>query len=243
MASSQVIKGLVLKSSLNLKSISDSSKIFASGLQKSSVYARDISESLEKSNIAKKKLIVNDQTFFRRRRNAVIRKERESIIEASGISGAVKRTGNIISENTKGLFGRVLDAVGYIMVGFLLTKLPEIIKGTVDLIKRMQQLVDSLRRWNIGIFGLFNETETQAKIEKDKVATDNDRLQQQRYEIDDVKENLDQTLDKLNSQLDEGIGELSGVVDDMNKENDKENDKDKKPGFFGNLIESINPIS
>ncbi len=243
MASSQVIKGLVLKSSLNLKSISDSSKIFASGLQKSSVYARDISESLEKSNIAKKKLIVNDQTFFRRRRNAVIRKERESIIEASGISGAVKRTGNIISENTKGLFGRVLDAVGYTMIGFLLTKLPEIIKGTVDLIKRMQQLVDSLRRWNIGIFGLFNETETQAKIEKDKVATANDRLQQQRYELDDLKENLDQTLGKLNSQVDEGIGELSGVVDDMNKENDKENDKDKKPGFFGNLIESINPIS
>ena len=68
MASSQVIKGLVLKSSLNLKSISDSSKIFASGLQKSSFYARDISENLQKANETKKKLLVNDQTFFRRRR-------------------------------------------------------------------------------------------------------------------------------------------------------------------------------
>lgn len=239
MASSQVIKGLVLKSSLNLKSISDSSKIFASGLQKASVYARDISENLQKANETKKKLLVNDQTFFRRRRNAVIRKERESIIEASGVSGAVKRTGSIISESTKGLFGRVLDAVGAVFVGFLLTKLPEIIKGTVSLIKRMQKLVNSLRKWNSGIFGLFNETETQAKIEKSKASTTNERLQQQRYEIDDVKENLDKTLGKLNSQVDEGVNELNDVSDDI----DKEKDKDKKPGLFGGLIESINPIS
>ena len=225
MASSQVIKGLVLKSSLNLKSISDSSKIFASGLQKSSFYARDISKNLQKANETKKKLLVNDQTFFRRRRNAVIRKERESIIEASGVSGAVKRTGSIISESTKGLFGRVLDAVGAVFVGFLLTKLPEIIKGTVSLIKRMQKLVNSLRKWNSGIFGLFNETETQAKIEKSKASTTNERLQQQRYELDDVKENLDKTLGKLNSQVDEGVNELNGVSDDI----DKEKDKDKKP--------------
>ena len=246
MASSQVIKGLVLKSSLNLKSISDSSKIFASGLQKSSFYARDISENLQKANETKKKLLVNDQTFFRRRRNAVIRKERESIIEASGVSGAVKRTGSIISESTKGLFGRVLDAVGAVFVGFLLTKLPEIIKGTVSLITRMQKLVNSLRKWNSGIFGLFNETETQAKIEKSKASTTNERLQRQRYELDDVKENLDKTLGKLNSQVDEGVNELNDVTDEMDKEKDKEDkekDKDKKPGLFGGLIESINPIS
>ena len=246
MASPQVIKGLVLRSSLNLKSISNSSKIFASGLQKASVYARDISENLQKANESKKKLIVNDQTFFKRRRNAVIRKERESIIEASGVSGAVRRTGNIISESTKGFFGRVLDAAGAVLVGFLVTKLPEIIKGAVGLMKRIQQLVNALRKWlNGGIFGLFTQTELQTKLEKDKVASANSNLQQQRNQLDDAKDNLSQALDKINSQVDEGVDELSGVTDEMdkNKDKDKDKDKDKKPGLFGGLIESINPIS
>ena len=247
MASPQVIKGLVLRSSLNLKSISNSSKIFASGLQKASVYARDISENLQKANETKKKLIVNDQTFFKRRRNAVIRKERESIIEASGVSGAVRRTGNIISESTKGFFGRVLDAAGAVLVGFLVTKLPEIIKGAVGLMKRIQQLVNALRKWlNGGIFGLFTQTELQTKLEKDKVASANINLQQQRNQLDDAKDNLSQSLDKINSQVDQGVDELSGVVDEMDKKKDKEDkekDKDKKPGLFGGLIESINPIS
>ena len=247
MASSQVIKGLVLKSSLNLKSISDSSKIFASGLQKSSFYARDISENLQKANETKKKLLVNDQTFFKRRRNAVIRKERESIIEASGVSGAVRRTGNIISESTKGFFGRVLDAAGAVLVGFLVTRLPEIIKGAVGLMKRIQQLVNALRKWlNGGIFGLFTQTELQTKLEKDKVASANINLQQQRNQLDDAKDNLSQSLDKINSQVDQGVDEVSGVVDEMDKKKDKEDkekDKDKKPGLFGGLIESINPIS
>ena len=247
MASPQVIKGLVLRSSLNLKSISNSSKIFASGLQKASVYARDISENLQKANETKKKLIVNDQTFFKRRRNAVIRKERESIIEASGVSGAVRRTGNIISESTKGFFGRVLDAAGAVLVGFLVTKLPEIIKGAVGLMKRIQQLVNALRKWlNGGIFGLFTQTELQTNLEKDKVASANINLQQQRNQLDDAKDNLSQSLDKINSQVDQGVDELSGVVDEMDKKKDKEDkekDKDKKPGLFGGLIESINPIS
>ena len=246
MASPQVIKGLVLRSSLNLKSISNSSKIFASGLQKASVYARDISENLQKANETKKKLIVNDQTFFKRRRNAVIRKERESIIEASGVSGAVRRTGNIISESTKGFFGRVLDAAGAVLVGFLLTRLPEIIKGATGLMKRIQQLVNALRKWlNGGIFGLFTQTELQTNLEKDKVASANINLQQQRNQLDDAKDNLSQALDKINSQVDEGVDELSGVTDEMdkNKDKDKDKDKDKKPGLFGGLIESINPIS
>ena len=244
MASPQVIKGLVLRSSLNLKSISNSSKIFASGLQKSSAYARNISENLQKANETKKKLIVNDQTFFKRRRNAVIRKERESIIEASGVSGAVKRTGNIISQSTKGFFGRVLDAAGAVLVGFLLTRLPEIIKGATGLMKRIQQLVNLLRRWlNGGIFGLFTQTELQTKIEKDKVASANERLQQQRNQLDDAKDTLSEALDKMNLQVDEGIDELSGVTDEMDKNKDKDKDKDKKPGLFGGLIESINPIS
>ena len=247
MASPQVIKGLVLRSSLNLKSISNSSKIFASGLQKASVYARDISQNLQKANESKKKLIVNDQTFFKRRRNAVIRKERESIIEASGVSGAVRRTGNIISESTKGFFGRVLDAAGAVLVGFLVTRLPEIIKGAVGLMKRIQQLVNALRKWlNGGIFGLFTQTELQTKIEKDKVASANSNLQQQRNQLDDAKDNLSQSLNKINSQVDQGVDELSGVVDEMDKKKDKEDkekDKDKKPGLLGGLIESINPIS
>ena len=90
MASSQVVKGLVLRSSLNLKAISESSKSFSSGIKKATFFTKKISSDFAKSNLVKRKLISNDQSFFRKRREAVKRKENESIIEAAGISGAVK---------------------------------------------------------------------------------------------------------------------------------------------------------
>ena len=105
MASTPVIKSLVLKSSLNLKAISNSTQIFTKGIEKASLSSRKIADSLNQSNLVKKKLIANDAKFFRKRRDNVRRKENESIIEASGVTGALKRTGKVISDSTKGFFG------------------------------------------------------------------------------------------------------------------------------------------
>ena len=82
MASTPVIKSLVLKSSLNLKAISNSTQIFTKGIEKASLSSRKIADSLNQSNLVKKKLIANDAKFFRKRRDNVRRKENESAYEA-----------------------------------------------------------------------------------------------------------------------------------------------------------------
>ena len=223
MASSQVVKSLVLRSSLNLKAISESSKSFSSGIKKASGYTRDISESLQKSVISKRKLIANDQSFFRKRRDAVKRKENESIIEAAGISGAVKRSAKVISDSTKGLFGRVLDFVGYTMVGWLVTQLPTIIKGASELMMRIQKVVDTLSRWTNNIVGILTGLDFDLEVEKSKI--DSIRLQENANDLNKEGTNLGRAMAGLESQIDEGAKEVNTVVDEENKNRKDEEDE------------------
>jgi len=242
MASPQVIKGLVLKSSLNLKAISDSSKTFSSGIGKASKFARDISKNLAKSNQVKRKLISDEASFFKKRRDNVKRKENESLIEASGISGAVKRSTTVIKDSTKGFFGRVLDFLGYTLVGWLTTRLPGIIKGASGLIKNITKIVNILQDWTNFAIGIFTTTDFQLKTETAKI--DSLNAQETTQEIDKSKDSVSKSFDRMNREIDD----IDGMVQDASIEMDqldknKDKDKDKKPGFFGNLIESINPIS
>jgi len=225
MASSQVVKGLVLRSSLNLKAISESSKSFSSGIKKASGYTRDISESLQKSVISKRKLIANDQSFFRKRRDAVKRKENESIIEAAGISGAVKRSAKVISDSTKGLFGRVLDFVGYTMAGWLITQLPTIIKGASELMMRIQKLVDRVSRWINIVVGVFTGLDFDLEVEKSKI--DSVRLQENANDLNKEGTNLGRAMAGLESQIDQGAKEVNIAVDEENKNRKDEEDENE----------------
>ena len=218
MASSQVVKGLVLRSSLNLKAISNSSKAFSSGMQKASKLTRKISEDLQSSVISKRKLIANDASFFRKRRDAVKRKENESIIEAAGISGAVKRTGKVISDSTKGFFGRVLDFVGYTMVGWLVTQLPGIIKGATALMKRIQGVIDTLTRWTNFVVGIFTGVDYGLQTEKQKL--ESIRLQENVNELNKQLDRTTSAFGEMESQLWEGEGELNSAIDEENKKSE-----------------------
>ena len=239
MASPQVIKGLVLKSSLNLKAISDSSKTFSSGIGKASKFARDISKNLAKSNQVKRKLISDEASFFKKRRDNVKRKENESLIEASGISGAVKRSTTVIKDSTKGFFGRVLDFLGYTLVGWLTTRLPGIIKGAAGLINRITKIVNILQDWTNFIIGIFTTTDFQLKTETAKI--DSLNAQEITQEIDESKDSVNKSFDRMNREIDdiEGMVQDASIeMDQLDKNKDKDKDKDKKPGF----LESINPI-
>ena len=241
MASPQVIKGLVLRSSLNLKAISESSKSFSLGIGKATKIAGNITKDLNKSNILKRKLIADDASFFKKRRDNIKRKENESIIEASGISGAAKRAGAVIRDSTKGFFGRVLDFLGYTLVGWLTTQLPIITKGAIDLINNIEKFIKILQDWTKFSIGILTETDYQFNMETAKIDS-------AKSQAEELKKEADRTLDQsrnmfgmINNELDNNTM-VDDAVDEVNKQN-KDKDKDKKPGLFGGLIESINPIS
>ena len=137
-------RNAVLKSSISLNSIRDSVTSFGKGISQSISKANEIVKQTRKSNVFKRTLIGKDNEFFRKRRENIRRKDREDELEASGVRGAAKAQGNVVSKSVKGLLGRVLNFFGIILLGWLLTTLPRILKSIGALIRKIQGLIGIL---------------------------------------------------------------------------------------------------
>ena len=135
---------LAYKSSLKISSLSrtiDSvNKIFGSVQETTST----IADTLTKQGDQKRKILSDSSKYFLARREAVRKREQESLIEASSLGGTIKRTGRVVMDSTKGFLGRILDFTGTLLVGWLLTNLPRIIDGAKKLIERMQKIITTL---------------------------------------------------------------------------------------------------
>lgn len=138
------ITSTLLRSNINLNNIKKSTNSLNKSLNLIQDSTSNINSILLKKTKNKGESIVNDRTIFQKRREAVRRRERESIIEASGIGGAVKRQSRVLSESTKGFLGRILDFIGSLMTGWLLYNLPTIISMGKALINRIQRLISIL---------------------------------------------------------------------------------------------------
>ena len=144
-------RNAVLKSSISLNSIRDSVTSFGKGISQSISKANEIVKQTRKSNVFRRTLIGKDNEFFRKRRENIRRKDREDELEASGVRGAAKAQGNVVSKSVKGLLGRVLNFFGIILLGWLLTTLPRILKSIGDLIRRVQKLIGILTDFVDGV--------------------------------------------------------------------------------------------
>lgn len=139
------LQGTLLKSSIGVDKIKKSVMSFNKSINSTQKTAMNINTSLANSNRQKQQAIRLSVSNFQKRREAVRRREREDIIEASGVGGAIKRQGKVISSSTKGFLGRILDFIGTLMVGWLLNNLPAIISLGEQLIDRMRRLYIVLR--------------------------------------------------------------------------------------------------
>ena len=144
-------RNAVLKSSIGLKSIQDSVGSLGKGIRKSISVAGEIVKQTRKNNVFKNRLIRKDAEIFRKRRENIRRRDREDELEAGGVKGAAKAQGNVVSRSVKGLLGRVLNFFGIILLGWLLTTLPKILKSIQTLIKRIQRVVTVLTGYIDGV--------------------------------------------------------------------------------------------
>ena len=213
---------LAYRSSLRISSLSKSvasvSRIFESAAKTAGTIASTISDQ----NQTKKKAISSRSKYFLARREAVRRREQESIIEASSIGGAIKRTGKVVSYSTKGFLGRILDFVGTLLVGWLLLNLPRIIDGAKKLIERMQKLVLTLTSavGNVTDF-LFTFGQLLGGVVAD-IATFN--FGNLGNTITDAMNKMNDSVRKLEQDVFDGIRLLStpidfgldGVIDEIN---------------------------
>ena len=135
------------KTSIGIDSIRKSIGNLSEGLVSIGKQSSELLKQTRKSNLFKSKLISQDAEFFKRRRENVLRKQREDELEASTVTGVTKRQGSLVQKSTKGFLGRVLDFIGTLIIGWALINLPKIIAA-------FQKLFGFIRRV-VGVFTGF----------------------------------------------------------------------------------------
>ena len=118
----------LLKNSDSLGNIRSSLTSFGEGLRKANSTTVGIQRGLNVNNREKQRAILKKSEIFRSRREAVQRKERESVIESGKLPSIITSAQRSISGSTKGFLGRIMDFVGIVILGWLLNNLPGIIK-------------------------------------------------------------------------------------------------------------------
>ena len=146
---------MAYRSSINITGIRKSLSGLNKSLQKAKESAGSISSTILQSNREKRKYISANASAFRKRREAVRRREREDLVEASTITGAIKRSRTAVVNSTRGFLGRILDFLGVLLVGWALTTLPGIIKAAQNLMKRMQKYFALLNQFKEGLQNFF----------------------------------------------------------------------------------------
>ena len=141
----------LLKSSISIKSMRDTVSNFTNGITNARKTATELVRKTRESNVFKKRLVRSDNEFFSRRRENVRRKEREDELEASSVTGVVKKRGTISATSTKGFLGRILDFFGIILIGWFVTRLPKILDAIGKVITRIRQLVGVLSGFVEGV--------------------------------------------------------------------------------------------
>ena len=141
------LQNTLLQNSISLGKISKSFESFGKGLTNATKTSSNIALSLDIGNRKKEQAILKRRELFDTRRSAVERKERESVVEAGQLGSLVSTASRTISGSTKGFLGRVMDFVGTIVLGWVLTNLPAIIKSVGQLIGRIQRAYGLLTRW------------------------------------------------------------------------------------------------
>ena len=190
--SKEVVKNSLLRSSINIKNISRSVSSFSTGFIKAQGIATSIQKQTEEDREYKSTLIRSDDSYFRKRQENIKRKDREDEIEASTVGGAIRRTGSVASKSTRGFLGRILDTIGVLFVGWMLTTLPDLNKSIVGFIGRVSTLIRALNGMVDGIINNLTFFESNLK-NSDEAIQQIDFTEDERY----MKEELDSTDDSF----------------------------------------------
>lgn len=134
-------------------------KNIRSGFQSASKDATSIKTVLFKKTKVKREAIVSDNRLFKKRQENIKRKDAEELLESKKVGGgAVMGVKNVIAESTKGFLGRIMDAIGGFVLGWLVYNLPNIIQMATDLIGRLKKAGTVLSNFVTGVTKIFTNS-------------------------------------------------------------------------------------
>ena len=144
-------------SSLNLSKINNAVGNITDTVRKSKLLIENINKKVSESNERIRTRISNSAKLFQRRQQAIRRRIREDLIEASGIGGALRRANKIVSSSSRGFLGRILDFVGTILVGWAIVNIPKIVDGVEKLMKRLQKFFNIITGFTTKLTEIFTK--------------------------------------------------------------------------------------
>jgi murein DD-endopeptidase MepM/ murein hydrolase activator NlpD len=188
------------KSLLNIRSGIKSIKDSFSGLRKNS---ENLNEVVLKKTKVKRESIARNYILSQRRKEEERRKNKEDLLEASSIGGAVKRQAKVIASSAKGFLGRIMDFLGTLLVGWLLTNLPSIITMAQELIARIQRLYSIVTGFFDNTIKLFRGFgNLLGAVGKNILTFD---FTDSKGRVESALKDLGGTFDDMQSQFDEGF--------------------------------------
>ena len=139
------------KSSISIDTIRKSVTGLSAGLVNIGKQSRGLLKQTRENNLFKSNLIRKDGEFFRKRRENILRKQREDELESASVTGVAKKQGNLIQRSTRGFLGRMIDFIGVLILGWALTNLPMIIAKFQALFKLISKVVGILTGFLSGV--------------------------------------------------------------------------------------------
>ena len=144
-----------MRSIINLDSINKSLSGLTESIKNAQKQSNQISDNVEKRNKVKRDGLTMSSKLFARRRDNMRRREKEDLLEAGGVLGALKASGKVIRRNTKGFLGRILDFVGTIIIGWSILNFPKIIKLAQGVMNRLKKFFGILNKFVNGLSLFF----------------------------------------------------------------------------------------
>jgi len=215
--SESIRRNSLQKSSIGIDSIRKSITSLSQGLVSLGKQTNELLKETRKSNLLKSNLIRQDAEFFRKRRENVLRKQREDELEATNISGVTKRQGNIITKSTRGFLGRILDFLGTLIVGWALINLPKIIKAFQKLFGFINRVVAVFTAFIEGMRNFFESMG--AGIDNFLSIFKRFDFREDDKNIKDTFDKTEQNLTKINKDFAEAITGFANDKDINNAEN------------------------
>ena len=130
------------KSTISIDRIQKSISGLREGLLNIRGSAANILKEQRKTNLFRKNVIRKDDEFFIKRRENVLRKQREDELESSSVTGVTKKQGNLFAQSTRGFLGRILDFLGVLLIGWALQNLPKFIAAFQKLFGMIKKVVE-----------------------------------------------------------------------------------------------------
>ncbi len=185
---------------LNIRSGIKSIKNSFSGLRKN---AGNLNDVMLKKTKVKRESIARNYILSQRRQENERRKNKEDLLEASSIGGVFKRQAKAVASSTKGFLGRIMDFLGTLLVGWLLTNLPSIITMAQELIARIQRLYSIVTGFFDNTINLFRGFGNLLSAVGKNILTFD--FMDSKGRVEGALADLGGTFEDMQSQFDEGF--------------------------------------